>query len=318
MEVSLETYHAKPAILRLVETRAWAAASVGGMRPWLWRSARCICGFQPCSWKWSSVGTQFPAGDFGRGAGQLHTVSTFTADVALLRGKHIPSLGFPAVLGLQQVRCEFQEVRGYKSAKKDKKPIGKKVGAPRGPLWRTRKSISKEVVQAVQELKRARASPTELAQVFKIRVSRLLKVDLIGVLHELQRQDETDLALKVFEHIRKEAWYKPDLFLYRDLLECLGRNKKIEKVEHVWSVIESETPQPELVVWTELVGAYLRNDLQTKAVEAFERMRASGVEPDHFTYSILIKGLWKADEKEIASKYRDERMRAFPNMEASL
>lgn len=70
----------------------------------------------------------------------------------------------------------------------------RKVG-PRKPMWRSR-VLSPEAIQAVQSLKLAAKSPDKLEGVFKTRISRLLKADLLDTLSELQRQNEL-VALQV-------------------------------------------------------------------------------------------------------------------------
>jgi len=35
-------------------------------------------------------------------------------------------------------------------------------------------------------------------------------------------------AVQIFEMVRKEPWYKPDRFLYREMMDTLGRNQLIE------------------------------------------------------------------------------------------
>ncbi|KAK8958287.1 hypothetical protein KSP40_PGU016807 [Platanthera guangdongensis] len=79
---------------------------------------------------------------------------------------------------------------------------------PRKPLSRGR-VLSKEAIQAVQALKLAKSSPPpsaaagaaddgRMADVFRGRIARLLKDDLLDVLKELQRQNEWEIALQVF------------------------------------------------------------------------------------------------------------------------
>lgn len=34
--------------------------------------------------------------------------------------------------------------------------------------------------------------------------------------------------VQVFTMVRKEDWYKPDIFLYREMMDTLGKNKLIE------------------------------------------------------------------------------------------
>lgn len=36
------------------------------------------------------------------------------------------------------------------------------------------------------------------------------------------------ISLQVFNMVRKEDWYKPDVYLYREMIDTLGKNKLIE------------------------------------------------------------------------------------------
>ena len=67
----------------------------------------------------------------------------------------------------------------------------------RGPLWRGR-VLNNGSMKAVQAMKRAKAGPDKIDRILGMRVSRLVKVDMLVVLKELERQDECHLALKVF------------------------------------------------------------------------------------------------------------------------
>lgn len=70
-------------------------------------------------------------------------------------------------------------------------------GRPRGPLWRGKKSIGKEALFVILGLKRFKNDEEKLGKFLKSHVSRLLKMDLVTVLGELERQEEGRLALKV-------------------------------------------------------------------------------------------------------------------------
>jgi hypothetical protein len=67
----------------------------------------------------------------------------------------------------------------------------------RGPLWRGR-VLNNDTMQAVQAMKRAKGDPDKIDRIIETRVSRLVKVDILAVLKELQRQNECHLALRVF------------------------------------------------------------------------------------------------------------------------
>ncbi|XP_057778074.1 protein THYLAKOID ASSEMBLY 8-like, chloroplastic [Salvia miltiorrhiza] len=176
---------------------------------------------------------------------------------------------------------------------------------PRKPMWRTR-VLSSEAIQAVQSLKLAQKSPSKLEQVFTTKLSRLLKADLEDTLAELQRQNELDLALKVFNFVRKETWYVPDLSLFNDMILMMGKRKMIEMVEQLFLELRNEGLQPDARTYTELIGAYFKVGMVSKAMETYELMKASGYVPDKLTLTILIRNLEKAGENSLSEAIRKE------------
>lgn len=70
-------------------------------------------------------------------------------------------------------------------------------GRPRGPLWRGKKLIGKEALFVILGLKRFKDDEEKLEKFIKTHVLRLLKLDMIAVLTELERQEEVTLATKV-------------------------------------------------------------------------------------------------------------------------
>ncbi|KDP43913.1 hypothetical protein JCGZ_20923 [Jatropha curcas] len=178
-------------------------------------------------------------------------------------------------------------------------------GGRRKPLWRA-KRLSTEAIQAIQSLKLAKSSNLRLEEVFKDKVSRLLKADLLDTLEVLQNQNELDLAIKVFEFVRKEIWYKPDLSLYHSMIQMLGKNKLIEIAEEFFSKLEKEGLKPDTRAFTEMIGAYLQVDMIEKAMETYNRMKASGCDPDKLTFAILIRNLDEAGREELAATIKKE------------
>ena len=39
---------------------------------------------------------------------------------------------------------------------------------------------------------------------------------------------------QLYDVVRKEIWYRPDMFFYRDMLMMLARNKKVDEAKRVW------------------------------------------------------------------------------------
>lgn len=70
-------------------------------------------------------------------------------------------------------------------------------GRPRGPLWRGKKLIGKEALFVILGLKRIKHDEEKLRKFIKSHVLRLLKMDMIAVLTELERQEEVILAVEV-------------------------------------------------------------------------------------------------------------------------
>nr|XP_043629271.1 protein THYLAKOID ASSEMBLY 8-like, chloroplastic [Erigeron canadensis] len=169
--------------------------------------------------------------------------------------------------------------------------------------------ISSEAIQAVQLLKLASRNPSKLDQVFNSKLNRLLKHDLLHVFAELQRQQHLDLALKVFEFIREEAWYEPDHSLYGDLMLMFGKKKVIDKVEKLFSELMEEGLKPDTRAYTELIGAYFKVDMIEKAMETYESMKASGCVPDELTFTIMIRNLESADKDELAAVVKNDCVR---------
>lgn len=170
--------------------------------------------------------------------------------------------------------------------------------------------LSTEAIQAVQCLKLAQNS-SKLERVFSSKVSRLLKDDLLDTLAELQRQNELDLALKVFDFVRKEVWYAPDLSLFNQMIMMLGKNKMIEMVERLFVELRNEGLEPDTRTFTEMIGAYFKVDKVNKAMNAYELMKASGCDPDKLALTILIRNLEKAGERTLSAAIKKECAKYF-------
>ncbi|ESR56135.1 hypothetical protein CICLE_v10021852mg [Citrus x clementina] len=191
-------------------------------------------------------------------------------------------------------------------------PSGKKIqaltvtcglrDANKKPMWRSR-VLSSEAIQAVHAMKLAKSS-SKLEELFQSRICRLLKADLLDTLTELRRQNELDLALKVFNFVRKEVWYKPDLSLYSDMILMLGKNKQIATAEELFCEIKKEGLDPDTRVYTEMIGVYLQVGMIDKAMETYETMKASGCTPHKLTFTILIRNLENAGEEELVAAVR--------------
>ncbi|KAK9129176.1 hypothetical protein Sjap_009663 [Stephania japonica] len=180
----------------------------------------------------------------------------------------------------------------------------------RKPLQRGRVSV--EAIQAVQALKRSKTDRYLLERAFESKFRRLVKADMVAVLHEFQRQNESLLALQVFEDIRKEHWYKPRVLVYADMISVLARNDLCEEVEMLCLYLKTEDS---LEGDTDCFNALLKNLMEfgftTLAIECFHLMKGIGCDPDESTYRFLINGLELKGETGLSAKLKQEAEEYF-------
>eukprot|EP00250_Pteridium_aquilinum_P007580 c17257_g1_i1 orf=654-1517(+) len=177
---------------------------------------------------------------------------------------------------------------------------------PRGPLWRGKKGIGKEALHVLCDVKRAKHDSLWLGNTLKSKAARLLKTDLLAVLQELQRQHEVDLALKVFNMVRKEVWYKPDIYLYKDMLACLAKAKRVAECETLLKDLKVEGLPPDGLLLTEVMTVYLECGMLPQAMETFDSMRQGSCPPDMPAFKVLLKYLKKMGKKQLREKIRKE------------
>lgn len=164
-------------------------------------------------------------------------------------------------------------------------------GRPRGPLWRGKKLIGKEALFVILGLKRFKDDEEKLEKFIKTHVLRLLKMDMIAVLTELERQEEVSLAVKVFRVIRKQDWYQPDVFLYKDLIIALARCKRMDDAMEIWESLRKEELFPDSQTYTEVIRGFLKYGSPADAMNIYEDMKQSPDPPDELPFRILLKGL---------------------------
>lgn len=184
-------------------------------------------------------------------------------------------------------------------------------GRPRGSLWRSRKTIGKEALFVIQEIKRIKNDPTRLGSFMKNHVSRLLKSDLIAVLTELERQGEVLLTLKMFEVVKKEDWYKPDMYLFKDMIVMLARNKKMEEAIQAWKDMRNEGLEPDIQTYTEVIRGFLQYGSPMDAMNIYEEMKQSPSPPEELPFRVLLKGLFP--HPLLRNRVKQEFMEIFPD-----
>ncbi|KAL2652954.1 hypothetical protein R1flu_021082 [Riccia fluitans] len=163
---------------------------------------------------------------------------------------------------------------------------------------------SKEVLNAVYSLRRVKRNADGIKEVLRKYVSRLLKLEMMLVLSELQRLEEWHLSHQVFNMIRKESWYRPDVYLFQTMVQLFGRNKQIKLAEKMFEELEDEGLHPDDSIRRELLRSYVICDMMPEAIQLYKEILKLG--KDQAARSILFHGLSPEDKEELAHHERQE------------
>lgn len=116
-------------------------------------------------------------------------------------------------------------------------------------------------------------------------------MDMVAVINELERQEEVSLAIKMFWVIQKQDWYKPDAYLYKDLIIALAKSKKMDDAVQLWDSMRKENLFPDAQTYTEVIRGFLRYGSPADAMNIYEDMKQSPDPPEELPFRILLKGL---------------------------
>nr|XP_043636097.1 protein THYLAKOID ASSEMBLY 8, chloroplastic [Erigeron canadensis] len=176
----------------------------------------------------------------------------------------------------------------------------------RGPLYKGR-TLSIEAIQAVQSLKRSNRLQNNNNNQNDTVLNRLVKSDLFAVFNELIRQDQFDLAVKVFKVIRCEDWYKTDLNLYAKLVTAMANKGMKDQIDHLLSDIQVEdVKSAEGKGLVTVIKALLAADMAESTVRIYEMMKSSGwtcdSSTDEYVGKVLSRGLKRLGKKKVADE----------------
>ncbi|KAL8480185.1 hypothetical protein ACS0TY_026427 [Phlomoides rotata] len=184
--------------------------------------------------------------------------------------------------------------------------------SPSLSIWRRKKEMGKEGLMVAKELKRLQHNPVRFERFMKTNVSRLLKSDLVAVLVEFQRQNLVPLSMKLYNVVRRETWYRPDMFFYRDMLMMLARNISVDEARMVWDDLKREEVHFDQHTFGDLIRAFLDSGLPDEAMRIYDEMRCCPDTPLSLPYRVILKGL--IPYPELREKVKDDFVELFPDV----
>lgn len=136
---------------------------------------------------------------------------------------------------------------------------------------------------------------------------KLYSRPLLTSLHARINQNHWVSALEVFELVRAQEWYVPELSTYLQLLTMLAKAKQPAQALSLFESLLEDNLRPTPVIFTALLTVLTKTNRFRKAVEVFESMRLyEGCLPDKYTYTAMIKGCCEAGLYDQAWKIFDE------------
>ncbi|MBA0869144.1 hypothetical protein Goshw_023708 [Gossypium schwendimanii] len=104
-------------------------------------------------------------------------------------------------------------------------------------------------------------------------------------------------AYGIFMNMLKEGG-KPDVVLINNMINILGKVGQLEDALKVFNEMKSWQCAPNVVTYNTIIKALFDNKAPISETSSwFEKMKADGVVPSSFTYSILIDGFCKANRE---------------------
>ncbi|EXB96384.1 hypothetical protein L484_023104 [Morus notabilis] len=173
------------------------------------------------------------------------------------------------------VRAVDMENAKEKEAKERKEEVNKKTAS--------RKAISvilrREATKALIETKRGPSNS-----------KKLLPRTVLEALYERISALRWESALKVFELLREQLWYRPNSSVYIKLIVMLGKCKQPEKAFELFQTMVEEGCPVNHESYTALLSAYGRSTRFNQAFSLLEYMKNTpDLQPDVHTYTVLIK-----------------------------
>ncbi|XP_031735976.1 pentatricopeptide repeat-containing protein At1g62350 isoform X2 [Cucumis sativus] len=120
------------------------------------------------------------------------------------------------------------------------------------------------------------------------------------------------LFTKLYNVVRKEVWYRPDMFFYRDMLMMLAKNKRVEETKQVWEDLKKEGVLFDQHTFGDIIRAYLDNTMLSEAMDIYREMRESPDRPLSLPFRVILKGL--IPYPELREQVKDDFLELFPDM----
>lgn len=128
----------------------------------------------------------------------------------------------------------------------------------------------------------------------------------------LKAQVSWQRALQIFEWFKNKGRYDLNVIHYNIMLCTLGRARKWDLVESLWTEMNAKGVAPVNSTYGTLIDAYSKGGLKEEALAWLQRMQSQGMEPDEVTMGIVVLLYKRAGEFQKAQEFFRRWMRGAP------
>ncbi|GFS32673.1 plastid transcriptionally active 2 [Actinidia rufa] len=118
--------------------------------------------------------------------------------------------------------------------------------------------------------------------------SKLNLNDFAFVFKEFAARGDWQRSLRLFKHMQRQIWCKPNEHIYTIMIGVLGREGLLEKCYEVFDEMPSHGVPRSVFSYTSIINAYGRNGHYETSLELLERMKKERVSPSVLTYNTVI------------------------------
>ncbi|KAJ8543457.1 hypothetical protein K7X08_005980 [Anisodus acutangulus] len=119
----------------------------------------------------------------------------------------------------------------------------------------------------------------------------------------LKEQSNWEKALRVFEWMKSQKDYVPNVIHYNVILRALGRAKKWDELRICWFEMAKNSVFPTNNTYGMLVDVYGKAGLVKEALLWIKHMKLRGIFPDEVTMNTVVKVLKDAGEYDRADRF---------------
>ncbi|MED6199406.1 Pentatricopeptide repeat-containing protein, chloroplastic [Stylosanthes scabra] len=152
--------------------------------------------------------------------------------------------------------------------------------------------------------------------------SKLSLNDFALVFKEFAARGDWQRTLRLFKHMQRQLWCKPNEHIYTIVITLLGREGLLEKCREVFDEMPEHGVPRSVFAYTAIINAYGRHGQYQTSLELldlmkrervspslFAEMRHEGVQPDVVTYNTLLNACSRrglGDEAEMVFRTMNE------------